>query len=88
MMLAHDSSDFGTLDVFWSIVNGDEMSRRDLDDARAIDDARQAYIREVAGCDVASTSDQIAKLASLPEAGQLDDHEHERAKARVVGGQS
>lgn len=72
------------LGVFlYLIVNGDDMNRRDLDDAQATDDAMRAYIRNAAGS--SSPAEELATLASLHEAGRLSDEEYQQAKAKVMG---
>jgi hypothetical protein len=71
------------LGVFlYLIVNGGDMNKRSEDDARAYDEAAQAYIRQAAGTS-ASPADELAKLADLHTAGKLSDTEYEQAKAKV-----
>lgn len=68
--------------LLYLIVNGNKMQRRAEDDARAAEEAAQAYIREAARPQ--STAEELSKLAALHEDGTLDDDEYERAKARIV----
>lgn len=65
------------------IIHGGDMSRRGQEAAEAADQATQEYIRDVAG--TSSTADQLAKLASLHEAGSISDDEYRQAKAKIVG---
>jgi len=69
--------------LLYLIVNGGDMNERAAEQARAADDATQAYIRQAAGTS-ASTADELSKLADLHSAGSLSDTEYEQAKARVV----
>lgn len=65
------------------IVHGEGMARRDLDDARAQQQAVDAYIRQAAGS-ATSTADELEKLASLRERGVITDDELAAQKARLL----
>ena len=71
------------LGVFlYLIVNGGDMNRRDEEEAVAMNQAAESYIRDVAGRND-SPAEQLSKLASLHESGKLSDEEYARAKERV-----
>ena len=65
------------------LVNGQTMAGREI--AREVEAREQldAYVRETAGSG-ASTADEIAKLASLREAGALTDEEFAAQKAKLL----
>ena len=74
------------LGVFlYLIVNGDEMNRRSVDDARAYEEGVQTYIRNVAGHSK-SPSDELADLAALHKSGAISDREYDQAKSKVISG--
>ncbi len=70
------------LGVFiYLIARGGQMHERDVEQARAQNEAFQASVREVAG---QNSADQLAKLADLHSKGVISDQEFEREKARVL----
>ncbi len=74
------------LGVFlYLIVNGDDMSRRSADEARAYEEGVQSYIRSVAGTSK-SPSDELADLAALHQSGAISDREYDQAKSKVISG--
>lgn len=64
------------------IAEGDNMTRRSVQQAQAIQDANKAYIREAAGA--TSVADELTKLAELRDAGTLSADEFEAQKARLL----
>lgn len=72
------------LGVFmYLIVNGSDMNDRAARQMQEVNDAREAYIRDVAG---SSSTDELAKLADLHSTGKLSDSEYEAAKAKIIAG--
>ena len=65
------------------IVRGGGMAERNMQHARAQQDAVDSYIRSTAGGG-ASQADQLSKLADLHTAGKIDDAEYASAKAKVL----
>ena len=65
------------------IVRGGGMAERNMQQARAQQDAVDSYIRSTAGGG-ASQADQLSKLADLHTAGKIDDAEYASAKAKVL----
>jgi len=73
------------LGVFvYLIARGSKMQEHAASDAKAMDEANRAYIRQAAGSGE-SAADQLDKLAALHTAGKLDDAEYASAKAKVIG---
>lgn len=70
--------------LVYLIARGGTMHDRQVREARAQDDAFRAYVREAAGPDGHSQSDELAKLAGLHDRGVLNDQEFEQAKARIL----
>ncbi len=72
------------LGVFvYLIARGGKMQEHAVSDAKAMDEAQRAYIQQAAGAGT-SDADQLDKLASLHNAGKLDDAEYAAAKAKVL----
>jgi len=72
------------LGVFcYLVVRGGKMGDRAVEDARARDEAFQSYVREAAG--TTGPADQLARLASLRDAGVISPAEFEAGKAKVLG---
>lgn len=68
------------------IIRGGSMAQRQLEAARAQENAMKEYIRTTAGAGGgASAAEQLATLADLHTAGKLDDAEYTTAKAKVIG---
>lgn len=64
------------------IVNGDDMSRRNIEMAQRNDAAAQAYIRQAAGS--TSAADQLEKLSNLRAQGVISDSEFAAQKAKLL----
>jgi len=72
------------LGVFiYLIARGGKMHERDVEQARAQNEAFQASVREAAG---QNSADQLAKLADLHNKGVISDQEFQREKAKVLAG--
>jgi Short C-terminal domain/Phospholipase_D-nuclease N-terminal len=75
------------LGVFiYLIARGRGMGERDLRQAKAQEQAFRAYVQEAAaGTPSGPTkADELAKLASLHQRGDITDAEYEDAKAKVL----
>ncbi len=73
------------LGVFiYLIARGSKMQEHAIQDAKAQNEATQAYIRQAAGTGT-SDADQLAKLADLHTSGKIDDAEYAAAKAKILG---
>ena len=68
--------------LIYMIANGDEMRQRNVDQAKAIDQAQREYIRSAAG--TTSSADELAKLADLPSRGVSNDEEFARQKSQLL----
>jgi hypothetical protein len=64
------------------IARGHKMGERSAREAQARDDAMRRYVRETAG--TPSAAEEIEKLASLQQSGQLSTEEFQRAKAKIL----
>src|SRR4051794_24122643 len=70
------------LGVFiYLIVHGGDMARRDAEQARAQQDAFNAYVQDAAGS--AGSADELTKLADLKERGVITDAEFQQQKAKL-----
>ena len=63
------------------IARGGKMQERDVEQARAQNEAFQASVREAAG---QNSADQLAKLAELHTKGVISDQEFQREKAKIL----
>ena len=70
--------------LVYLIARGKSMGERQAQDAEARDQAARAYIKDAAGSNGQSQSDELAKLAGLHDQGVLSDQEFEQAKAKVL----
>ncbi len=70
--------------LVYLIVRGDSMHERQLQQARAEDQAARAYIQQAAADAPASTADQLEKLANLRDRGVITPEEFEREKAKMM----
>lgn len=71
------------LGVFiYVLARGGSMHERDMAQARAQNEAFQAYVREAAG--TASSADQLAKLSDLRQRGVIDEAEFTAEKTRIL----
>lgn len=67
--------------LVYLIFRGNGMRGRAIAKQQEIQQATNAYIRDVA----ASPADELAKLADLHARGSISDDEFQKLKARVVG---
>ena len=73
------------LGVFlYLIIRGHKMGEHAVADAKARDEAAQAYIRQAAGTSGHSTAAEIEKLAGLRDSGVLSAEEFEAQKAKLL----
>jgi hypothetical protein len=73
------------LGVFiYLIVRGHKMSEHAIADAKARDEAAQAYIRQAAG--TGGTADELARLADLRDRGVITPEEFEAQKSKLLAG--
>ena len=70
--------------LVYLIVRGDSMHERQVREAKAQDEAFRSYVRETAGTNGNSRSDELSTLASLHDRGVLSDEEFQRAKTGVL----
>jgi type VI protein secretion system component VasK len=66
--------------LVYVIARGDSMTRRDLEDAQAQQDAADAYIRDVAGGSAA----EVAKAKELLDSGAITEEEYQAMKAKAL----
>jgi hypothetical protein len=73
------------LGVFvYLIARGGKMQERAISEAAQQQQAFDAYVKETAGTDGASTADQLTKLADLKSQGVLTDAEFETQKSKIL----
>ena len=70
--------------LIYLIAQGGNMQERSAQQAQAADDATRAYIRDATSSESSSPADEVAKLASLRDAGTISDEEFSAAKAKVL----
>ena len=70
--------------LVYLIARGKSMGERQARDAQARDQEFRAYVKDAAGSNGQSQSDELAKLAGLHQQGVLSDQEFEAAKAKVL----
>jgi type VI protein secretion system component VasK len=70
--------------LVYLIVRGHSMQDRQAREAKAQDKAFRAYVRDAAGTDGQSQSEELTKLANLRQRGVINDQEFEQAKAKVL----
>ena len=68
--------------LVYLIARGDKMQQRSIDQARAQQEAADAYIREAAGS--SSTADELEKLSKLKDQGVITDDEYAAQKAKLL----
>jgi predicted PurR-regulated permease PerM len=68
--------------LVYIIAQGDSMAQRDLQSAKAQQDAFDGYVRQTAG--TSSSADEIAKLAALKDKGTITDAEFAAQKAKIL----
>jgi hypothetical protein len=64
------------------VLRGDGMTERNAQALAEVEEAKRAYIQEVAGT---STADELAKLADLRDKGIITDAELEAQKTKLLG---
>ncbi|RVW00228.1 SHOCT domain-containing protein [Rhodococcus xishaensis] len=69
--------------LIYLIVKGDDMTKRSVRAAREVQDAQDAYIRQVAGGK--SGAEQIADAKALLDAGTITQEEFAALKAKALG---
>ena len=69
--------------LIYLITNGEEMQKRTMSDAAAMEKAQKDYIRSVAGGG-GSTADEIEKLAALKDSGAITADEFDAQKAKLL----
>ena len=73
------------LGVFvYFIARGHKMGEHAMADAKARDEAAQAYIRQAAGTSGTSTAEELQKLAGLRDSGIINAEEFEAQKAKLL----
>jgi len=69
--------------LVYVLVRGDHMAKRDIEDAKAQDEAFRSYVQQTAG--TSGTADELSKLAALRDSGQITDAEFAAGKAKILG---
>jgi type VI protein secretion system component VasK len=69
--------------LVYLIARGRSMAERDLERARAHDEAFRSYVQDVSGSST-STADELAKLAQLRDSGVLTAEEFEAQKTALL----
>ncbi len=72
---------FATLLVY-VIARGRGMATRQIEAAKAVDEANRSYVQSLAG--TASPADQIASAKSLLDSGAISQEEFESLKAKAL----
>lgn len=70
--------------LIYLIVRGRSMGERRIAEAAKMQEAQNAYIRQVAAEPQVDVTDQIAKLAQLRDSGALTDDEFQAQKAKLL----
>ncbi|MGG7575644.1 SHOCT domain-containing protein [Streptomyces sirii] len=70
--------------LIYVMVRGQEMGKREIQHARQQQDSIDAYIRETATRGGTSHADELAKLATLKEKGDISEEEFQRAKDKIL----
>ncbi|HET9261232.1 MAG TPA: SHOCT domain-containing protein [Acidimicrobiia bacterium] len=70
--------------LIYLIADGKGMAERQVRDAQDMKKMQDDYIRSVAGSGGASAADELAKLASLRDAGTITAEEFEAQKAKLL----
>jgi predicted PurR-regulated permease PerM len=68
--------------LIYLIAHGGDMAKRDIQDAKAQQEAFNQYVRETAG--TTSSADELQKLAALKEQGVLTEAEFAAQKAKLL----
>ena len=67
--------------LIYLIANGDDMQNRSMKQAADAQDAQREYIQSVAG---GGSADEIVKLASLRDSGDITNEEFQVQKAKLL----
>jgi hypothetical protein len=70
--------------LVYVIARGRGMGQRDIERARAQEQAFQSYVRETAATSGGGTADELAKLADLQERGVISEQEFQAQKAKIL----
>ena len=70
--------------LIYLLAHGADMSRRDVEQHQAQQDAFASYVREAAGTS-GGTADELVKLADLRDRGVINDAEFAAKKAKLLG---
>jgi hypothetical protein len=70
--------------LVYVIARGNSMTQRDLESAKAQEQAFQSYVRDVASSSGGGAADELAKLADLKARGVITDAEFEAQKAKLL----
>lgn len=70
--------------LVYLIANGDDMTRRRLEDAQASQAAFQSYVRDAAGTSGVSAAQQLGQLADLRATGVLSEAEFADQKSKLL----
>jgi len=70
--------------LVYLIARGGSMHERQAREVQAQDQEFRAYVRDAAGTNGQSQSEEITKLAGLRDRGVISDQEFEQAKAKVL----
>ncbi|MEV0368400.1 SHOCT domain-containing protein [Streptomyces sp. NPDC050636] len=70
--------------LIYVMARGKEMGKRETREAERHQEALNAYIRETAGGQGASSADELAKLANLKANGTISEAEFQRAKEKIL----
>ena len=71
--------------LVYLIARGHKMGEHAAAQAQAMDDAQQAYIRQVVSSS-GSPADELAKAAELKDKGLIDEAEFQAMKAKILNG--
>jgi len=69
--------------LVYLIAHGDDMAKRQISDAQAVEAANQAYVRQVVNSGT-STADELSGLADLHSKGVINDAEFQQQKAKLL----
>jgi hypothetical protein len=71
--------------LVYLIARGHKMGEHAAAQAQAMDEAQQAYIRQVVSSS-GSPADELAKAAELKDKGLIDEAEFQAMKAKILNG--
>lgn len=70
--------------LVYVFARGGSMQKRQVREDRAEDEAFRAYVRDAAGTNGQSSSDELTKLAGLHDRGVITDEEFQKAKSKIL----